>query len=250
MSNVTEKIVMAPEYESFRKFVETLDESSFKPEEKIFQLRNRIYRHEENGKVLAIKCFSKPNAINRVAYTYFRPGKARRSFDNSLKLQQAGISVPRPIAYREIYRNGMLAESFYISEFIDGVNEVREWEKSADRKKIMQGVAEMMANLHKANIYFRDFSPGNILYDKDWNFYLVDVNRMEFNCNNPQIMMRNFRAIHHDINEVIRLAEIYCGVTPYADADPRDIIRAARDQKIDYINEKKWHRFFKRLIGK
>lgn len=250
MASIKEKIVIAPEFETLRSFVENLNEASFKPEEKIFELRNRIYRYEVNGKVLAIKCFSIPNAINRVAYTYFRPGKARRSFENSLKLEQAGISVPRPVAYREIYRNGTLAESFYISEFIDGVKEVREWEKSADADRIVKGVAALMAKLHAAGIYFRDFSPGNILYDKDWNFYLVDVNRMDFNCSNPQQMMRNFRAIHHDINEVIRLAEIYCGVTPYTDLDTRDIIRAARDQKIDYINEKKWHRFFKRLIGK
>lgn len=242
---------MAPPFQSLRPYVESIHEpDSFTADEKVFEVRNRIYRHIEDGNIMAIKCFSIPNFINRIAYSYLRPGKARRSFMNSLKLQQAGIKVPAPIAFREVYRNGLLAESFYVSEFIDNLKEVREWHRSPDRDRIVNGVAKVMADLHRAGIFFRDFSPGNILYDKDWNFYLVDVNRMDFNCHNPILLFRNFRAIHSDIEEVIRLAEIYCRYTPFEDIDPRDIIEVARDQKIDYINEKKWHRFFKRLINK
>ena len=56
-----------------------------------------------------------------------------------------------------------------------------------------------MVALHKAGIFFRDFSPGNILVEQlpqgGYRFYYIDLNRMEFGVLSHTRLMRMFRSL-------------------------------------------------------
>ena len=92
------KTVINPEFEHLRKELSSIPETIAVCGTKIFQGRNRIYRATIGGIDLTVKEFRVPSLANRIAYTFFRKGKARRSYDNAMTLGKLGIGTPEPIA--------------------------------------------------------------------------------------------------------------------------------------------------------
>ena len=56
-------------------------------------------------KRMMVKFFKVPHIFNRIAYTFFRGSKAKRSYDNSMKILDF---VPKPIGYIEYKKFGLL----------------------------------------------------------------------------------------------------------------------------------------------
>lgn len=187
--------------------------------EVIYTGRNIIYHTNENGIDLSIKSFKVPPLFNRIAYTYFRKSKARRSYEYAVELMKLGIDTPAPVAYVETYRHGLLHRSYYVCLMLVGAHDIRHWEQRPDSSKIEEGTAQVMARLHAAGVFHRDFTPGNILYDKDYRFYLIDINRMSLRGVSYKKMLENFNGINEDNAAVRRLALCYASITGIADAD-------------------------------
>ena len=80
------KTVINTEFEHLRKELSSIPETIAVCGTKIFQGRNRFYRATIGGIDLTVKEFRVPSLANRIAYTFFRKGKARRSYDNALTL--------------------------------------------------------------------------------------------------------------------------------------------------------------------
>ncbi len=77
--------------------------------------RNVIKELEWQGISVCIKSFKRPTIANQFIYTYFRMGKAKRSFSYANRLLDMGINTPEPIAYVEQFnRLGWLSASYYI----------------------------------------------------------------------------------------------------------------------------------------
>ena len=134
---------------------------------------------------MIVKRFKRPNIINQIVYSFFRRSKARRSFDYSLEVQKRGFGVADPIAYIEIKHGGLLTDSYYISLYMERMEELREYMAvyRAEDRELRLAFARFTAQLHKAEILHVDYSPGNILVKKQagsYVFALVDVNRMKF----------------------------------------------------------------------
>ena len=104
--------------------------------EVIYDARNTIYRAHIGGVDLTVKSFHVPAPPNRFVYTFLRPGKARRSYDNAMRLQALSIGTPEPIAYMEEYRGGLIARSYYVCRMFEGQN-IRHWETDVDDYKSM-----------------------------------------------------------------------------------------------------------------
>ena len=115
-----------------------------------------------------IKSFGRPNFINGLIYSYFRPSKAKRSFSYANKLLDLDINTPITI----------------LNEFV-----------------------LFTFNLHENGINFLDHSPGNTLVkvnNSKFLFYLVDLNRMRFEKMNFNSRIMNFRRLTND-KEVIQI---------------------------------------------
>lgn len=179
------KIVINPKYVFLHDFIYHLPECFFKEGEIIYQGRNILKRYEVQGVQFVVKKFKRPYIINQIVYSFFRDSKAKRSFDYSVEVQKRGFGVADPIAYIEIKRKGLFAESYYISLYMESMEELREYMavyKDEDRE-LRLAFACFTAKLHEAEILHIDYSPGNILVNKQGNSYmfaLVDVNRMRF----------------------------------------------------------------------
>jgi len=165
--------------------------------------RNKIKIFELQNKQLNVKSFKKPIIINQIIYGYFRPSKAKRSFEYASLLIDKGIGTPKPIAYVENKNILGLKDSYYFCEHINADLTFRELVTSPDwpdHEQILRQFTQFCFKLHENGIEFKDHSPGNTLIKKvsetSYNFYLVDLNRMNFHDSmNFELRMKNLSRL-------------------------------------------------------
>jgi len=164
----------------------------------IHKARNEIKIVEFENKSLTIKAFKIPNIINKIAYSFFRTSKAKKSYDNSVKIKNF---VPEPISYIEFYNFGLLNNSYFISENFKYDFTIREPlidDIYNDKESIFKQFAKFTFELHENDILHLDYSPGNILIKKEDNKYIfkiVDINRMQFKILSLEDRLRNFAKL-------------------------------------------------------
>lgn len=212
------KIVVNKPYEAaVGDFVKSIPYRNERLGEVIYAGRNTISHINVAGIDLSIKSFKVPMFINRVAYTFLRKSKARRSYEHALALQQMGFDTPDPVAYIETYRHGLLYRSYYVCLMLTNAQNIRQWEERPDCDRIVDGTAQLMVKLHRAGIFHRDFTPGNILYDPDYRFYLIDINRMKIGGNiGMKTMLKNFNGINENFDALRALALRYAEIAGIA----------------------------------
>ena len=165
--------------------------------------RNIIKLFDFEGKTINIKSFKIPNLVNIIAYKYFRKSKARRSFEYANKLLKNGIGTPEPIAYFENFDFLGLKESYYVSEHLQcdlTYRELVEIPDYPDHENILRQFTRFSYALHQKGIEFIDHSPGNTLIKKttdgNYEFFLVDLNRMQFHESMSfEMRMNNLRRL-------------------------------------------------------
>lgn len=245
------KIVYAPGHPEAKLLAETLASKGMPPEaELIYRARNSVYSLTlPDSSVVNIKAFKEPGAINSYVYTHLRKSKARRSFENSLRLTEMGFGTPEPLAYVEITDGARLRGSFYVSRQLRA-DDMRHWEQKTDAEPLLRALASEMARLHTAGVWHKDFSPGNILYrptkQGGYTFYLIDVNRMEFGVHDRDKLMDNFRAINIESHpETMRLARYYAEAQGL---DPEATAREADRRLCAYLRKKQRLRSIKALL--
>lgn len=190
------------EFESNREQLDFFVEN-FKTEGQPFgnQKRNSLKLFDLNGIQLNIKSFRIPNLANQLAYRFFRKSKAQRSFEYGLQLQELGIGTPEPVAYYEYSNLVFFKNSYYISKQLDCDLTYRELIKDfnyPDRENILRAFTRFTFKLHEKNVNFLDHSPGNTLIVKNednYDFYLVDLNRMKFEYMDLNSRLKNFAKL-------------------------------------------------------
>lgn len=172
----------------------------------IYQARNTLKHMVWQGRSVIVKSFAKPSAVKQIVYSKLRKSKARRSFENALHLRQLNMCTPQPIGYIEHYDQGNLTESFYVCAQWQSMLTIREplCDLSfSSRAEILADLGRFAWELHRNGVYHRDFSPGNILIAREesgaqpanWQFCLVDVNRVRFGRYALAYRMRNFAML-------------------------------------------------------
>lgn len=166
----------------------------------IHKARNELKIIELEGIKTVVKSFKIPHLLNRIVYTYWRKSKAYKSYHNALKLRYLGISTPEPIALIEFFSTGLLADSYFISEFFDYDFTIRTplLEPLADREAIFTAFAAYTYDLHQKGVWHLDYSPGNILIKRSehgYQFSIVDINRMAFREICPLDGCENFNKL-------------------------------------------------------
>lgn len=180
--------------------------------------RNKIRLFELQGMKVNVKSFKMPNAVNKVAYRFFRKSKAERSFTYAQHLLKKGIGTPRPIAYAEEKPGISLTNSFYISEQLKYDLTYRELVQQADypnREEILRAFTRFTYHLHEKGVEFLDHSPGNTLIqlnNRDHQFFLVDLNRMNFKELSFEQRMKNFSRLTPRKEMVKTMASEYAGL--------------------------------------
>lgn len=154
-----------------------------------------------DGEKHTIKSFKVPNLINQIVYRFFRKSKAQRSFEYANKLLQADIKTPFPVAYQINSTPFLFKKSYYVSELVACDLTYRELTTDfeiEDHEAILRAFTRFTYKLHENGINFLDHSPGNTLIKRlkeGYNFYLVDLNRMEFGKMDFETRIKNFAKL-------------------------------------------------------
>ncbi|MDX4050973.1 MULTISPECIES: protein kinase family protein [Arcobacteraceae] len=210
------------DFKEFKKNLINIKKDFENSELSIHKARNELKVIEFNKCKLIVKSFKIPNLINKIVYVYFRDSKAKKSYFNALKLIEKNILTPKPVAYIEFYKNGMLNDSYYVSEEIKYDFLIREplYNKDfKDRENILKQFVCFTYKNHKKGVFHKDYSAGNILVSKKdsgiYDFYLVDINRMQF-CNiDIKKAMLNFNKFWSDEPTLKFIAKEYSTLSGY-----------------------------------
>jgi serine/threonine protein kinase len=164
----------------------------------IHKARNEIKIVNYNKQELVIKSFKVPHFINKLVYTFFRDSKAKKSYNNSIRIKKF---VPTPIGYIEFKKFGLIHNSYFISENFNYDFTIREPlldENFENREEIFKAFAIFSHQLHEEEIFHLDYSPGNILIKKEDDEYIikiVDINRMKFKILTLEERLENFSKL-------------------------------------------------------
>ena len=201
----------------FRDFLTNIKNYFDNSKSSIHKARNELKVIPYKDTNTIVKSFKIPNILNKIIYTFFRDSKAKKSYDNSIKLADF---TPTPIGYIEYYKNSLLNESYFISEQFHYDFTIREplLDKSFhNREDILKAFAKFTAKLHDAGVFHDDYSPGNILIKKDatdYIFKIVDVNRMKFFPLKENDRAKNFSKLWANENDLTLIAQEYLKYFP------------------------------------
>ena len=183
------------------------------------QDRNSLKLFQLDGQTINIKSFRVPNVINRIAYNFFRKSKAQRSYEYAVRLQELQIGTPQPIAYFETKGALFFGKSFYVSEQLNCNYTYRELTFDFTIKNwedILRAFTRFTYQLHQKSINFLDHSPGNTLikiHNGNYEFFLVDLNRMEFGSMDFSTRIKNFARLTIHENMVRIMSNEYANVS-------------------------------------
>ena len=190
-------------------------------EGEVMDARRNILRMTEG---VVVKQFATPGIWKGIWYGWFGKSKARRSYENALRL---GTLTPKPIAYREVRYFGILRESWYACEEAKGMHTFNELIGTPDypnRQKILEAIGRFTATLHQRGILHADYSGGNILFTADGSeVKVIDLNRIRF-CRSLSRTARlnNFKRLNIDREALRVMANAYAntmGEDPEPDAE-------------------------------
>lgn len=115
----------------------------------------------------------------------FLPTKAFKAWRGGVALLEREIETPFPVAYLEKRKALFLDQSFFLTERVSGVEEIRFLLRNlppSELRELLALVARHLSFCHKKGILHRDLSDGNILVKKEnedkFRFYLIDTNRI------------------------------------------------------------------------
>ena len=241
------KYILNPKYHTFKEHllhIQTLFQSTG---ETIHKARNELKTIAIENNDYIVKSFKVPHLLNRFIYTFLRDSKAKKSYDNAIKIEEF---TPKPIAYIEYYKSSLLEKSYFIAEKFNYDFTIREPlldVNFTDRNKIFEEFAAFTYSLHQNNIFHLDYSPGNILIKKEKNGYdfkIVDINRMQFKELSLDERLENFNKLWASDSDMTIIIDKYAQLL---NKNPQECIKKA----IYYSQKNKnFKNFKKRLKGK
>jgi hypothetical protein len=217
--------------------------------------RNTIKTNFLGTEKVSIKFFQKPGIFKSLIYSFFRSTKAKRSFDYANYLLEHGIPTPFPVAFIEERNSlGLLGESFYICHQLEYDFTIRELIHDPlfpERKQVLEQFTEFTFKMHEANVNFLDHSPGNTLIvskgNSNYDFFLVDLNRMKFENLSMEQRMDNFKKMWLSKGMVQIIAKKYAQLSN----EPEDKLLSILMEKSQQFKRKTARKkYLKRRIGK
>jgi tRNA A-37 threonylcarbamoyl transferase component Bud32 len=108
----------------------------------------------------------------------FRPGRAPRALRTAFRLEISSIPAAPVAAAGQRTEAGLVTRGYLVSEWIQGARHADAAlaaGSAADRRRLLQGIAGLVARIHDAGLSHRDLKAGNVLVTADGALRLVDL---------------------------------------------------------------------------
>ncbi len=220
------RVKINPKYKHLQTFIEQLPFIFDTDGEEIYSGRNSIKIFEYKGVRLNVKSFKVPHFINKVAYAWLRGSKAKHSFDYGMEILKRNANTPEPIAYVETLKYGVFSRSFYVSLQYNADFTIRELIglPFSDKENILKQFTRFTyEKMHQKGIHHLDYSRGNILIkrllDKQYEFSVVDINRLRFEPMPFEKGLQNFAHIWAYAEEIEIVGKEYARITNHSEQE-------------------------------
>ena len=218
------KIVINPAYAVLNKFITEIPVFFEQEGELVYIARNQLKHFSVEGYDVIVKRYKKPHLINRIAYSYLRPSKAKRAYEYAFKLLELGVDSPAPIAYIEEYSCGLLTYGYFISIYEKDYSLIRElMAGTQEDASLLKALSLYIAKIHSKGVLHLDMSPGNILYKRqgsDFHFTLIDINRMQFLSSvSKDKRFKSFKRLSEDEGVLTAVAGFYAAAAGLNEAE-------------------------------
>lgn len=195
-------LTVNPKYKSLRSFISKVPDTFYDKStgERLYWQRNQVKRYEIEGISCVVKSFKRPNIIQKLAYTFWRPSKAKRAFLFAHKLRSMQIDTPEEIAYIETFKYGLIDRSYFISLSTEdnnvstglysgtttsqNVETIDAQEAKNFNRPLAEALTSFLLEVQDKGVLHGDLNLTNILYretePKNYHFSFIDINRTTF----------------------------------------------------------------------
>ncbi|MCI5663335.1 MAG: lipopolysaccharide kinase InaA family protein [Mediterranea sp.] len=238
-------MVISPHYEWARAFISRLPDTFDTQGELIYQKRNVVRRICYGGEEWVVKRYKTPHLIQRLAYTFWRKGKAERAYLFAHRLLALGVDTPEGIAYIERRRGGLLADSYFLSRYVpypalfEPLNETEQFDH-----RLADSFARFLIGLHEKGILHGDLNLDNVMYHTDADgalqFSLIDTNRSHFKPSLTRAeCLDNLKRISHRRDLLHYIIRSYARQRGWDEADATSAV----DEALDWFERRRaWKR--------
>ena len=178
------KIIINSKYRYLFGFIESLPKRFGIGGETLHQGRNQIKAFVVQDTEIVVKHYKHPNFVQKVAYRWIRPSKAKRAYLYALRLAEMNIDTPEAVACVEKRRWGGLWDSWFISTRCGDESLFPVLVETPDyNRTIAKSFAHFLVGLHAKGFLHGDLNLANILYRKEkdgYHFTVIDINRSKF----------------------------------------------------------------------
>lgn len=196
-----------------------------------------------------VKAFAEPSALKGFIYGVMRKPKAIKAFDNAMRLRTLGFDTPEPVGAIACRQGLLLTSSCYICRYCADAKELRGVEQEPDFAPIAKALAAFMNRLHRAGVFMKDFTPGNVLWrreaDGSYSFSLIDINRMAFGVTERSVLMQNFGAVLDTLYGATVLAHEYAALHDDSAVVEAECIEIYRRRQAKLLRRKKFKNLFR-----
>ncbi len=240
------RLTINPKFQHLKPFLENLHRDFNKMGKSIYSGRNEIRVFEHEGLTINVKSFKVPHLINKIAYAYLRGSKAKHSYEYALKIRQSGANTPEPIASIEILKKGLFNRSYFVSihhKYDFTIRDLIGFNFPDKENILKQFAAFTYQKLHKNNIHHLDYSRGNILISRkgiqQYDFSIVDINRMRFENMGYLKGLKNFAQIWASEEELKIVAKEYARINDKDQTEAEELLIQFDKEHKEKIERKK-----------
>jgi tRNA A-37 threonylcarbamoyl transferase component Bud32 len=104
------------------------------------------------------------------------PSKARKEWFIAYQLKKRKLNIPQPLGWMERVHQGLVKESYYLSEAIESGASFIEDSNLARDASVTAELAKTVKEIHDRGLFHKDLHGGNFLWDGK-SFFLTDLHR-------------------------------------------------------------------------
>ena len=163
------RIVINPKYQYLTEYLSHIDEHFERDGRELHRGRNMLRTLQVDGLTLVVKRYGRMPLTTRLATRIYKSNKAKRAYVSALMLKERSFDAPEPVAFVSYRQNWLNATYYFVSlrsEYRHSMEEIPSLEPEM-LEEVTADFARYAARLHTNGFLHRDFSAGNILFDRE-----------------------------------------------------------------------------------
>jgi tRNA A-37 threonylcarbamoyl transferase component Bud32 len=104
------------------------------------------------------------------------PSKGRKEWFIAYQAGKRHLNIPKPLGWMERVQQGLVRESYYLSEAIASMGSLAELTDILKDEKIRAELVKTIVRMHNTGLFHQDLHAGNFLWDGE-SLFLIDLHR-------------------------------------------------------------------------